>query len=83
MTRPGTYRLALQIWIGPSGRVQEIKLLSAPDDAGGKENDVRAALDRLTLEPPPKLLPQPITLLLEQAAPGRPSPCSSAALSAG
>lgn len=83
MTQPGTYRLALQIWIGPSGKVQDIKLLSAPDETDGKEVYVRAALDHLVLEPPPKLLPQPITLLLAQAGPGRASPCGSAALSAG
>jgi len=82
LTRPGTYRLALQIWIGPSGKVKDIKLLSAPEDASGKEAYVREALARLTLEPPPKLLPQPITLLLAQADPRRPLPCG-AALSAG
>ena len=83
LTRPGTYRLALQIWVGPSGRIQDIKLLSAPDEAAGKEAFVREALDRLMLEPPPKLLPQPITLLLAQAGPGRASPCDHTALSAG
>ena len=83
MTRPGTYRLALQIWIGPSGKVKDIKLLSAPEGADGKETYIREALDRLTLEPPPKLLPQPITLLLAQADPRQPSPCGSTALWAG
>lgn len=83
MTRPGTYRLALQVWLGPSGRVQDIRLLSTLDGAGGREASVREALDRLTFEPPPKLLPQPITLLLAQAEPGRSSPCGGAALSAG
>lgn len=83
MTRPGTYRLALQIWVGPSGQVQDIHLLSTPDDTHGKEQYVREALDRLMLEPPPKLLPQPITLLFTQAAAGRPSPCAGAAQSLG
>lgn len=62
-TRPGTYRLALQLWIAASGRVERTKLLS-PIDNPQRTDDVRRALDELMLDPPPPGMPQPITLLL-------------------
>lgn len=61
LTRPGTYRLALQLWIAPSGKVERTHMLSAND--GDRTNDVLQALDNLVLEPPPATLPQPLTLL--------------------
>jgi hypothetical protein len=62
-TRPGTYRLALQLWIGASGQVEQTKLLGS---AGNPQRDgqVRRALNELVLDPPPPGMPQPITLLL-------------------
>lgn len=62
-TRPGTYRLAMQIWIAPSGRVEKTRLLT-PGDDHRRHDDVRRALSELMLDPPPQDMPQPITLLL-------------------
>lgn len=61
-TRPGPYRLALQIWIAPSGRIEKTHWLSPNGSQRGEE--VRRALNGLALEPPPAGMPQPITLLL-------------------
>ncbi|RUL75244.1 secretin and TonB N-terminal domain-containing protein [Dyella choica] len=65
-TRPGTYRLALQIWIAASGRIEKARLLSPVGSQ--RDDEVRKALNALELEPPPSGMPQPITLLL---LPGR------------
>ena len=61
LTRPGTYRLALQLWIAPSGKVERTHMLSAND--GDRTKDVLQALDNLVLEPPTDAMPQPLTLL--------------------
>ena len=61
-TRPGTYRLAMQIWIASSGRVERTRLLTPIDSQ--RDYEVRHALNKLVLEPPPSGMQQPITLLL-------------------
>lgn len=73
-TRPGTYRLALQIWIAASGRVDKTRLLTPVDS--GRDYAVRRALNGLALQPPPAGMPQPITLLL---LPGHASEAACAA----
>ncbi|GGA31899.1 STN domain-containing protein [Dyella nitratireducens] len=61
-TRPGTYRLAMQIWIASSGHIEKAKLLSPIDSQ--RDYALHHALNRLVLEPPPPGMPQPMTLLL-------------------
>lgn len=78
-TRPGTYRLALQLWIAASGRVEQTKLLDAMQSPR-RADEVRRVLNRLTLDPPPSGMPQPITLLLLPNRPGEASACSDASL---
>jgi hypothetical protein len=73
-TRPGSYRLAMQIWIASSGKVERSRLLTPMNDDRG--NKVRAALNTLLLDPPPAGMPQPVTLLL---LPGREVPSSACA----
>jgi len=62
-TRPGTYRLALQVWIAASGRVERTALLGAMNNPSLAEQ-VERTLRALRLDPPPPGLPQPLTLLL-------------------
>ncbi|MBE1162422.1 STN domain-containing protein [Dyella acidiphila] len=62
-TRPGTYRLAVQLWIAPSGKVLRTRLLTRMQDTQ-RESEIRTALDQLTLAPPSPQMPQPVTLLL-------------------
>jgi hypothetical protein len=59
---PGTYRLAMQIWIAASGHIEKTRLLSAVDSQ--RAYAVHHALNNLVLEPPPAGMPQPLTLLL-------------------
>jgi hypothetical protein len=73
-TRPGDYRLALQMWIDDAGRVQRTRLLT-PMTQSRRKADVLRALAALTLDPPPSGMPQPITLLL---LPGRDAACADA-----
>jgi hypothetical protein len=61
-TRPGTYRLALQMWIAPSGKIEQTHVLSNDDDA--RAAAVSKALSHVVLDPPPPSMPQPLTLLL-------------------
>jgi hypothetical protein len=77
ITRPGTYRLALQVWISPSGKVQSTRILSTHDPVARRERYISDALGRLTLAPPPTRLPQPITLLLLQDRALLSSPCDA------
>jgi hypothetical protein len=76
-TRPGTYRLAVQIWIAPSGRVERTRLLTQLNDVQ-RDNQVRASLSELKLDPPPASLPQPITLLLLPGREVHSTACNSA-----
>lgn len=73
-TRPGTYRLAMQIWIAPSGQVKQTRLLTSY--SAQRDSEVREALSKLVLDPPPTDMPQPVTLLL---LPGREVPSSACA----
>jgi hypothetical protein len=62
-TRPGRYRLALQLWIGVSGMVERVQLL---DTVGSDTLDAEivTTLRALPLDPPPVAMSQPVTLLL-------------------
>jgi hypothetical protein len=62
-TRPGRYRLAMQIWIAASGTVERTQLL---DTLGTEALDaeITAVMNGLRLDPPPPSMPQPVTLLL-------------------
>ncbi len=64
ITRPGHYRAALQLWIGPLGAVENGRLLASTGDA---QRD-RAVLDRVRgmriSQVPPSSLPQPVTVLV-------------------
>lgn len=62
--RPGGYRIALQFWIDPAGKVAQFARLgsagSAAADAG-----IDRALGRMQVDvPPPAGLPQPVTLVV-------------------
>ncbi len=64
-TRPGAFRLAMQFWIGNSGRIENAHLLKSTGvdrrDAAIAVALKRVALDRL----PPPDMPQPITIVLK------------------
>lgn len=64
LTRPGTYRAALQVWIGGSGRIEHSRLLGSTGNAQRDEALVlglrQVQIERLA----PSSLRQPLTLLL-------------------
>ncbi|RDS81717.1 TonB-dependent outer membrane receptor [Dyella monticola] len=76
-TRPGTYRLALQVWITASGRVERTALLGVMNNPSLAAR-VQRTLDALRLDPPPPGLPQPLTLLLLPGRATEMSACSAA-----
>lgn len=76
-TRPGAYRLALQVWIAPSGRIEQTRVLSEDDPA--RAAAVSDALQRVTLDPPPLAMPQPLTMLLLPRTAADAARCGAAA----
>ncbi|MGX9428575.1 TonB C-terminal domain-containing protein, partial [Bradyrhizobium sp. LeoA1S1] len=66
-TRLGTYRAAFQVWIEESGRIRALHLLGST----GNESLDAAITTRITSDtvvPPPRDLPQPITIILRAAS---------------
>ncbi|MBB3227633.1 hypothetical protein FHW69_002256 [Luteibacter sp. Sphag1AF] len=75
-TRPGTYRLALSLWVDAAGRVERSDLL---DTSGSADRDARisAALSQMNVGVPPASVSSPLVLLLLPRAPGDPFDCHS------
>jgi hypothetical protein len=63
VTRPGYYRVAVQMWIAASGRVARAGLLGTTGSAQ-RDAALTALLTRLTVGEPPRGAPQPVTLLI-------------------
>lgn len=74
--QPGTYRLAMQVWIAASGHIEKTRLLTPVDSQ--RAYAVHHALNGLVLEPPPAGMPQPLTLLLLPEHAGGASVCATA-----
>jgi TonB family protein len=70
LTRPGTYRAALDIWINAAGGIDRAELLSSTGN-DRRDERVLAVLRSLVLKPPPSGLSQPTTLLFLPMAAGR------------
>ena len=63
-TRPGYYRTAIQIWIGPSGSVARSTLVGTTGDVA-RDKALTDAFRTLSVgAPPPAGLPQPATILI-------------------
>lgn len=64
LTRPGAYRAALQLWIGPVGVVEHSRLLGPTGDLQ-RDAALVESLRGLTIDrAPPSSLPQPVTVLV-------------------
>lgn len=74
LTRPGEYRLALQVWVDGSGELHRVRLLGSTGQAE-RDKAVETVLGGLRVEPPPSGLAQPLTLLLLPADASRPAHC--------
>ncbi|MGC1550927.1 MAG: STN domain-containing protein [Rhodanobacter sp.] len=74
LTRPGGYRLAMQVWIDTAGAVERTHLLGSTG-VQARDNDIVASMQHLMLSAPPPSMPQPITLLLLPKATGKAFQC--------
>jgi hypothetical protein len=77
-TRPGTFRLAMQFWIGGSGAIENPGLLNS---TGMAERDaaIADALTRVAFgEAPPAGMPQPVTMVLRAGPPSGKDECAGA-----
>ena len=63
-TRPGGYRVAARLWVGPTGEVTRVGLLGTTGDAG-RDAVLADLLRRVVIgEPPPANLLQPTTVVV-------------------
>lgn len=80
-TRPGSYRLALQLRLDARGAVERFRLLSTTGDVA-RDAAVQGRVRSLAIDsPPPPTLPQPLVVLLLPEGPGAESDCSQASYS--
>jgi hypothetical protein len=76
LTRPGTFRAALQVWIGGDGMIEHSRLLGSSGDSARDEALV-LSLRRVRLSrEAPSSLRQPVTLLLLPDSTGKRMECT-------
>ena len=76
LTRPGRFRLAMDVWVASSGRLDRVELLSSTGEAE-RDRAIVAALTAMRLPRPPLGLEQPTTLLLSSNSAGDARACDS------
>lgn len=68
-TRPGDYRIAIQLWLGPAGIISTADLLSSTGDAV-RDQRLRSVLAGTSVgKAPPPTLPQPIVMVILPRSP--------------
>lgn len=76
-TRPGTYRLAVELWVGSTGNAQKVALVGS---TGSPERDraIAAVLDGLAIrQAPPSTMPQPFILVIGERPPRQSGDCAA------
>lgn len=77
LTRPGSFRAVLQMWIGRDGVVQHSRLVSSTGDLM-RDKALVDSLQNLRIDrPAPSSLRQPVTLLLLPDSSGRSMECTT------
>jgi hypothetical protein len=74
-TRPGNYRMALQLWITPSGAIQRASLLSSTGDTRRDEALTEVLHDVMIGALLPAGMGQPVTLVIVPRSPLHPPEC--------
>ncbi|MBC3270284.1 TonB C-terminal domain-containing protein [Pseudomonas sp. SWRI81] len=76
LTRPGSYRAVLQVWVGRDGVVQHNRLVTSTGDVR-RDNALVESFRTLTIDrPTPSALRQPVTLLLLPESAGKRMECT-------
>lgn len=77
LTRPGTYRAVLQVWIGPRGNIQHSRLLASTGNAQRDDALVQRLENIRVAQSAPSSLGQPVTLLLLPDSTGKGMDCTA------
>jgi hypothetical protein len=74
--RPGGYRIAVQLWLAPTGIVSAANLLSSTGNPD-RDRRVRRVLAGIAVsKPPPSTLPQPVIMVILPRPPQESGDCS-------
>lgn len=75
-TRPGTYRMVLQLWISPDQVIQRARLLGSTGDPR-RDAILATTLENVSIDMPmPPGVPQPLTMMIVPRDPSRGRECS-------
>jgi hypothetical protein len=75
-TRPGEYKVAIELWIASTGVVQRSALVGSTGEAD-RDDAILSALRGVSIRvPPPSTLPQPLILSIGQRAPKETGDCA-------
>jgi hypothetical protein len=76
LTRPGGYKIAVELWIGPSGAIQRSALIGSTGDAERDKMLLAVLQDAPVRMPPPAGFQQPFIFTIGQRAPQETGDCS-------
>ena len=78
LTRPGSFRALVQVWVNPQGLIEHSRLVSSTGDEQRDEALVRNLGTTWVERPAPSSLRQPVTLLLMPDTTGTRMECTAA-----
>ena len=78
LTRPGSFRALVQVWVNPAGVIEHSRLVSSTGDEQRDEALVRSLGAARVERPAPSSLRQPVTLLLMPDTTGTRMECTAA-----
>ena len=78
LTRPGSFRALVQVWVNPDGVIEHSRLVSSTGDEQRDEALVRSLATARVERPAPSSLRQPVTLLLMPDTTGTRMECTAA-----
>ena len=78
LTRPGSFRALVQVWVNPDGVIEHSRLVSSTGDEQRDEALVRSLSAARVQRPAPSSLRQPVTLLLMPDTAGTRMECTAA-----
>ncbi|VVN90913.1 hypothetical protein PS708_01867 [Pseudomonas fluorescens] len=78
LTRPGSFRALVQVWVNPDGVIEHSRLVSSSGDEQRDEALVRSLSAARVERPAPSSLRQPVTLLLMPDTTGTRMECRAA-----